>query len=411
MKDHFDDRETAAPADRERALFEMLPDRLAFAIAHAPGWARQMSGVDPAAVRSREALARLPVLRKSDLMALQAETPPFGGFTTAGFADLGRVFMSPGPIWEPQGLGADPWNAARALHAAGVRGGDLVYNTFSYHMTPGAWILDAGSRSLGAAVVPAGVGATEQQVAAIAALRPGVYCGVPDFLKILLDKAAETGADASSITRALVSGAALPRSLREELSRRGVAVLQAYATADLGIVAYESPAMEGLIVNEDIIVEIVRPGTGDPVPEGEVGEVVVTRFHDAYPLFRFATGDLSAVLPGISPCGRTNMRIRGWMGRADQRTKVKGMFVDPVQVDRVVKRFPEVGKARLVVARENEQDVMTLRVEAATAEGLAERVAAALREETRLSGAVEIVSPGSLENDGKVIADTRPVEA
>ncbi len=411
MADHFDDLETRPPEVREKALFEVLPRKLAYAVSRAPGWARQLADVDTTAVTDRAALARLPVLRKADLMTLQAETPPFGGFETAtSWAELGRVFMSPGPIWEPSGTGPDPWNAARALHAAGVRHGDLVLNTFSYHMTPGAWILDAGARALGAAVMPGGVGNTEQQVAAIAAVRPGVYCGVPDFLKILLDKAAERGADVSSVDRALVSGAALPRSLRDDLSGRGVSVLQCYATADLGVVAYESEAREGLIVNEDVIVEIVRPGTGEPVPEGEVGEVVVTRFHDAYPLFRFATGDLSAILPGESPCGRTNMRIRTWMGRADQRTKVKGMFVDPAQVDRVVRRVPGVGRARLVVTRENEQDVMTLRVEARDA-GVAAPLAEALKEETRLSGAVEVVGAGTLPNDGKVIADERPVEA
>jgi phenylacetate-CoA ligase len=291
-----------------------------------------------------------------------------------------------------------------------VRAGDLVWNTFSYHMTPGAWILDTGARALGAAVFPAGVGNTEQQVAAAAAVRPNVYCGVPDFLKILLDKAAETGADLSSITSALVSGAALPASLRRELGERGVKVLQAYATADLGVVAYESEATEGLIVNEDVIVEIVRPGTGEPVAEGEVGEVVVTRFHDVYPLFRFATGDLSAVLPGESPCGRTNMRIKGWMGRADQRTKVKGMFVDPAQVDRVLKRFPAIGRGRLVVTRAGEQDAMTLRIEAAGDESLPGKVAEAFKAETGLSGSVETVEPGTLPNDGKVIADERPVD-
>lgn len=409
MTDHFDDRETQDPAAREEDLSKRLAGLVRYAVNHAPGWARHFEDVDTNRVDSLAALARLPVLRKSDLARLQAADPPFGGFVAGQAGPPPRVFMSPGPIYEPQGIGPDPANASRALFAAGLRAGGMVHNAFSYHLTPGGWMLDEGARALGATVVPAGVGNTEQQVAAIAALKPDFYCGVPDFLKVLLDKAGELGLNASSITRGLVSGAALPASLRAELDERGVRVLQAYATAELGVIAYESEARDGLIVNEDVIVEILRPGTGDPVPDGEVGEVVVTRLSSSYPLIRFATGDLSAVLPGQSPCGRTAPRIKGWMGRADQRTKVKGMFVDPAQIDALVKRHPEVRRARLVVTRSGEQDVMTLTVEAEAGAEIADRLTESLRELTKLSGSVEIVAPGALPNDGKVIADDRPV--
>ena len=319
------------------------------------------------------------------------------------------MFVSPGPIYEPQGVGPDPWNVARALFAAGLRRGDRVHNAFSYHMTPGGWFMDEGARVIGATVFPAGGGNTEQQAAAIGALRPGFFCGVPDYLKVLLDKAADLGIDASSITRALVSGAALPGSLRAELAERGVAVLQCYATAELGVVAYESQAREGMIVNEDVVLEILRPGTGDPVPDGEVGEVVVTSLQPTYPMIRLATGDLSAILPGKSPCGRTGTRIAGWMGRADQRTKVKGMFVDPAQIADLVKRHPEVRRARLVVTRAGERDVMTLSVESEAGAAIAGPVGESLRDLTKLGGDVTVVPPGSLPNDGKVIADERPV--
>jgi phenylacetate-CoA ligase len=413
MAAHFDTLETRSQSEREKALFTRLPGFLARSMAAAPGLARWLGGIDPRAIDSRAALARIPVLRKSDLMELQAANPPFGGFADASTLAGSRVFLSPGPLWEPQGAGADPWASARAFHAAGIRPGDVVHNAFSYHMTPGGFILDEGARALGCTVFPAGTGNTEMQVDAAAALRPSVYCGTPDFLKVMLDKAAETGRDLSSFRLGLVSGGALFPSLRAEYRDRGVSVLQCYATAEFGVIAYESSAPDGepnpgMIVNEDLIVEIVRPGTSTPVREGEVGEVVVTSFNSAYPMVRLGTGDLSAILPGVSPCGRTNLRIRGWMGRADQRTKIKGMFVDPKQVDEVVRRHPEVTKARLVVTRDGERDAMTLQVE-----GLAEgafdpsMVEATLREVTKLGGTVVLVADGSLPNDGKVIADER----
>jgi phenylacetate-CoA ligase len=403
----FDQLETRDPEQRELAQFNLLPDLIRNAVATAPGWADQLKGVDPATVASREALAGLPVLRKGGLHVLQARRPPFAGFTTAPAVQMARVFMSPGPIFEPEGRAEDWWRAARALHAAGVRKGDIVHNTFAYHLTPGGWILDSGARALGCAVIAAGPGNTEQQIEAIQALKPSVYVGVPDYLKILLDKARDTGKDATSFRKALVGGGALFPSLRAEYKQRGVATFQTYATADLGIIAYESPALDGMIVDEGVIVEIVRPGTGDPVPPGEVGEVVVTSFNRDYPLIRFATGDLSAVLAGISPCGRTNMRIKGWLGRADQTTKVKGMFVHPEQVAEVVKRHAGVGRVRLVVGRSGEQDVMTLRAEAPDDAGLKAKLAETLHAVTKLKGEVELVAPGSLPNDGKVIADER----
>jgi phenylacetate-CoA ligase len=406
-KPYFDQLETRDPEQRELAQFNLLSDVIRKAIAAAPGWTEHLKSVDPAAVTSREALARLPVLRKSALHVLQARRPPFGGFTTAPPAEVARVFMSPGPIFEPEGRGEDWWRAARALYAAGVRRGDIVHNTFAYHLTPGGWILDSGARSLGCAVVAAGPGNTEQQIEAIQALKPSVYVGVPDYLKILLDKARDTGKDATSFKKAVVSGGALFPSLRAEYKQRGVATFQTYATADLGIIAYESSALDGMIVDEGVIVEIVRPGTGDPVPPGEVGEVVVTSFNRDYPMIRLATGDLSAVLPGISPCGRTNMRIKGWLGRADQTTKVKGMFVHPEQVAEVAKRHAGVGRVRLVVGRSGEQDTMTLRAEASEDAGLKAKLAETLQSVTKLKGDVELVAPGSLPNDGKVIADER----
>lgn len=408
---HFDNLETRDPETREASQLGLLPDLIGRACT-APSWAKHLTGVDAAAVTSREALAKLPVLRKTQLKELQAGSYPFGGFATASGSSLARIFMSPGPIFEPEGLGADWWRSARALFAAGVRASDIIHNTFAYHLTPGGWIMDAGARALGCTVIAAGPGNTEQQVEAIQHLRPTVYVGVPDYLKILLDKGAELGKDVSSIKRALVSGGALFPSLRAEYAKRGIAVVQAYAIADVGNIAYESPgpdgAVEGMIVDEGVIVEIVRPGTGDPVPEGEVGEVVVTGFNRDYPMIRLATGDLSAVLPGPSPCGRTNMRIRGWLGRADQTTKIKGMFVHPEQVAEVAKRFPELGRVRLVVTRAGEQDVMTFKAEAAAGESaLAARLGEAVQQVMKLKSAIEIVAPGALPNDGKVIADDR----
>ena len=392
---------------RENDLFGRLPDAIALAIT-APGWANHLAGVDPTKITSRRMLASLPVLRKSDLLRLQQEKPPFGGFAVIVPGKAKRLLMSPGPIFEPEGHGEDPASAARALFAAGMRAGDILHNSFSYHLTPGAYLLEAGAHALRCAVIPGGIGNTEQQLDAIAHYRPSGYVGTPDFLKILLDTAAKSGKDASSIQRGLVSGAALPPSLREELGARGIAVLQCYATAELGVIAYESEAREGMICNEDLIVEIVRPGTGDPVPEGEVGEIVATSFNPDYPMIRLATGDLSAVLAGQSPCGRTNMRIKGWMGRADQTTKVKGMFVHPGQVAEVARRHAELGRVRLAVGREGEQDVMVLHAECATpSDAFEQTIAETLQSVTKIRGRVQLVAPGSLPNDGKVIADER----
>ena len=404
---HYDSLETRAPAERERATCAQLPDLIARALI-APGWAKQLAGVDPKSVASRDALAKLPVLRKSDLPRLQTEMPPFGGFNVAPPGKAKRLLMSPGPIFEPEGHEKDFAGVARAMFAVGFRAGHIVLNCFSYHLTPGAWMFESAAETLGCAIIPGGTGNTEQQVEAIARLKPNGYTGTPDFLKVLLDTAQASGKDASSIRHGLVSGAALPASLRQELSSRGVEVLQCYAIAETGVIAYETPAREGLVVNENLIVEIVRPGTGDPVPEGDVGEVVVTSFNPDYPMVRLATGDLSAVLPGGSPCGRTNMRIRGWMGRADQTTKVKGMFVRPEQIAEIGKRHPELGRLRLVVTRSGESDLMTLKAETPSpGESIQSELTASLRAVTKLGGSVELVDAGTLPNDGKVIADER----
>ena len=407
---YFDDLEIRDPEARETALMAALPGLIAHAKDAAPGFALILKDIDPAAVTSREALAALPVIRKSDLIARQKADPPLGGLAGIAPGAAARLFASPGPIFEPEAPRPDYWRAARGLFAAGFRCGDVVHNAFSYHLTPGGWILDSGLRALGCAVVPAGVGNTEGQVQAIAQLRPVGYTGTPDFLKVLLDTAALVGLDCGSITKAQVSGGALFPSLRRNYAERGVAVLQCYATADLGLIAYESAADQGMIVEEDLIVEIVRPGTGDPVPAGEVGEVVVTTLDPDYPLIRFATGDLSAALPGTSPCGRTNFRLKGWMGRADQTTKVKGMFVHPAQVAEVVKRHPEIAGARLVVTRAGESDVMTLTCEVAEGsrdQALAAAIAESIRSVCKLRGEVILAAPGTLPNDGKVIEDAR----
>ena len=407
MPEFYDDKEWRPPELRQRELYLKLPGLIARAMT-APGWTEQLAGFDPASITSRAALAGLPVLRKSDLKERQQLKPPFGGFNVTAPAKLKRLLMSPGPIFEPEGHGVDWWNAARALFAAGFRGGDVVHNAFAYHLSPGGFSLESGAHALGCAVIPGGVGNTEQQVEAIAHLRPSGYTGTADFLKIVLDTAEKAGKNVSSLKHALVSGAALSPSLRAEFDARGIAVLQAYAAAELGVIAYETLAREGMIINESIIVEIVRPGSGDPVSDGEVGEVVVTSFNADYPMMRLATGDLSAVLPGRSPCGRTNMRIKGWMGRADQTTKIKGMFVHPGQVVEVAKYHPELGRVRLRVTREAEQDVMTLAAEcAAPASALKDAVAATLQAVTKLKGHVELVAPGTLPNDGKIIADER----
>jgi phenylacetate-CoA ligase len=410
MTDHFDARETQDPADREAELFRRLPDVLA-AARRAPAYAERLKDVDPAGVTSRERLARLPVLRKSELPGHQKASPPFGGFVAEPLSSFARLFTSPGPIFEPEAARPDPWGAARALFAMRFRTGDVVLNTFAYHLTPGGFIMDSGARALGCVVIPAGPGNTEQQHEVIEAFRPVAYCGTPDFLKILFDSAEKAGRDASSIRKALCSGAAFPKSLQEQVSRRGVDAYQAYATADIGVIAFETSARDGMVVNEDLIVEIVRPGTGDPVPPGEVGEIVVTNLDPHHPQIRLALGDLSAIMAGVSPCGRTNLRIRGWMGRADQTTKVKGMFIRPEQVAEVSRRHPELGKVRLIVARAGETDVMTLAAEVASpSEALARSIAATLQSATKLKGAVDLVAPGSLPNDGKVIADERADE-
>lgn len=407
MTAHYDALETREQAAREADLFSRLPGVLRSAMT-APAYADRLKGVDPAAVTSRTALAGLPVLRKSELPALHKASTPFGGFVAAAPGSFARLFTSPGPIFEPEGRQADPWRGARALFAAGFRPDDIVLNTFSYHLTPGGFIFDASARALGCAVIPAGPGNTEQQFELIEAYRPVGYSGTPDFLKILLDAAASSGRDVSSIKRALVSGAAFPPSLQAEMKARGIDAYQAFGTADLGLIAFETGARDGMVVNEDLIIEIVKPGTGDPVAPGDVGEIVVTSLDPHHPWIRLALGDLTAALPGTSPCGRTNMRIKGWMGRADQTTKVKGMFVRPEQVAEIGKRHAALGRLRLVVTRQGETDAMTLKAEtAAASDALHEDVAGTLRAVTKLGGNVELVSPGALPNDGKVIADER----
>jgi len=407
MSEHFDARETRSPAERERDLFERLPALIATAV-RAPGWRAHLGSIDPASINTPAALARLPVLRKGGLPALQKDAPPFGGLLPDAGYSFGRLFTSPGPIYEPEGRHDDAWRSARGLFAAGFRLGDVVLNTFSYHLTPGGFILDSGARAVGCTVIPAGPGNTEQQLEIIEHLRPVAYCGTPDFLKILLDAGEKAGRPADSIRRAVVSGAAFPPSLQAEVRDRGIDAYQIYATADLGCIAYETPARSGMVVNEDVLLEIVRPGTGEPVAAGEVGEIVVTSFDHHHPWIRLALGDLSAVMPGASPCGRTNMRIRGWMGRADQTTKVKGMFVRPEQVAEVGRRHAELGRLRLVVGRSGETDVMTLKAESRSHDrALAEAIGESLRAVTKLGGAIELVAPGSLPNDGKVIDDAR----
>jgi phenylacetate-CoA ligase len=412
MTKFFDALESRPPAQREAALMAALPGQVAHAQKAAGAFTTLLAGVDAATISSRSALARLPVTRKHTLFDLQkAGRPgdPFGGFSTLlRGPKMPRVFASPGPIYEPEGHTPDYWRAGRAMYAAGFRAGDLAHNAFSYHMTPGAFIMESGLHAVGCTVFPAGVGQTEQQLQAIAELRPDGYTGTPSFLRILVEKALETGSDISSIRKGLVGGEAFTPSLRDWFSERGMAIYQSYATADLGLIAYETEAREGLVLDEGVIVEIVRPGTGDPVPEGEVGELVVTTLNPGYPLIRFGTGDLSALLAGTCPTGRTNTRIKGWMGRADQTTKIRGMFVHPGQVADIAKRFPEVLKARLVVSGEMASDSMTLKVEASSLpHGLESRISEAIRDITKLRGDVQLMAPGSLPNDGKVIEDAR----
>jgi phenylacetate-CoA ligase len=411
VTEHFDTLETRDPEVRERALLAALPRQLAHAKTHAPAFARILAGIDVAAVTSRAALARLPVTRKAELLELQKAARPFGGFAALARGEAARVFASPGPIYEPESRRPDHWRLARSLFAAGFRAGDLVHNTFSYHFTPAGSMLETGAHALGCTVVAAGTGQTEQQVQAIAELAPDGYVGTPSFLKIILDKADEQGIRLPSLRKALVSGEAFPPSLRDALVARGIAAYQVYASADLGAIAYETEARAGLVVDEGVLVEIVRPGTGDPVAPGEVGEVVVTTlFNTLYPLIRFGTGDLSAQIEGRSACGRTNARIKGWLGRADQTTKVKGMFVHPSQVAEVVRRHPEIRRARLVVDNAGGADRMTLHAETAGPPPAVEAVIGTMREVTKLRGEVEFRGPGELPNDGKVIEDLRKVE-
>ena len=411
MTEFFDDLETRDPEVREATLMAALPAQIARAKATA-GYAGPLADIDPAEVASRAALAALPVTRKNELVELQQSSPPFGGLNATAPGEMARLFHSPGPIAEPEGRRPDFWRLARPLFAAGFRPGDIVHNCFSYHFTPAGFMFDSAAQALGCAVFPGGVGQTELQVAAIAHYRPVGYAGTPDFLKIILEKADELDADVSSLKRALVGGGALLPPLRQEYDTRGIDVVQCYGTADLGNIAYESEGREGLILDEEIIVEIVRPGTGEPVAEGDVGEVVVTLLGEDYPLVRFGTGDLSAMMAGQSPCGRTAPRIKGWMGRADQRTKVRGMFVDPRQIDAVLKRHPELARVRLVVGEDGGLDTATLRCEApgdpgGDADGLADAIAVTFRTECKVKAEVELVAPGELPNDGKVIDDTR----
>jgi phenylacetate-CoA ligase len=411
--EHYDRLETRSPKAREAALMAVVPKQIAHAKRKAPGFARILKDVNPSKIKSRDALARLPVTRKSDLATLQKAMPPLGGLNATPLGDLAKLFISPGPVYDAEGRGTNWWRTARGLFAGGFRAGDLVANSFAYHFTPAGSMLESGALALGCTVVPTGVGQTEMQVAAISGLGISGYIGTPSFLKLIVEKADELKVDLSCLKRAQVGGEYLPPALRKSLGERGIRVTQMYATADLGLLAYESllpdgTVNEGMILEEHLILEIVRPGTGDPVAEGEVGEVVITTFNRDYPLIRFATGDLSAVLPGRSPCGRTNVRIKGWMGRADQSTKVRAMFVTPAQVNEMVRRHPEVARARLVVEGEAGNDRMTLKCEArARPAGLAEALVASIRDITKLRGEVALVAPGSLPNDGKVIEDLR----
>ena len=405
---YYDALETRDPAIREAQLMAALPALIDHAKRRAPAFRARLKGVDPKSITTRAALAQLPVTRKGDLIALQKEKLPFGGFATVKPGRLSHIFASPGPIYDPESGAKDYWRVARALYAAGVRKGDIVHNAFGYHLTPAGWMLDSGARAIGCAVIPGGVGNTEQQVAAIRDIRPTSYCGTPTFLKIILEKGRELGADLSSLKNGLVAAEPLPPSLRNELKSYGVAVLQWYGTADLGLVSYETPALEGMVLDEALLLEIVRLGTGEPVADGEIGEIVVTSFNKTYPLIRFATGDLSAVLPGASPCGRTNVRIRGWLGRADQTTKVRAMFVYPAQIAEVVRRHPEIARARLVVTTADNLDVATLQCETTGGDGaLTQRIAESFQAVCKVRADISLVEPGRLPADGKVIDDQR----
>ncbi len=407
----FDRQEVRKPAEREQAIFHALPGLIRHALDNAPAFAAHLGDIDPDSVVDRAALARLPVLRKAELHARQQASLPFGGLNATPPGRLVRIFASPGPIYDPEGPRIDYWRFARALFAAGFRSGDLIHNTFSYHLTPAGSMIEGGARALGCPVIPGGTGQTELQVRVIHDLRPTGYTGTPSFLVTLLEKARELGFSTASLKKALVSGEAFPAALRERLEREfGIAAYQCYATADVGLIAYETSAREGLMVDEAVIVEIVEPGTGRPVPEGEPGEVVVTVFNPDYPLIRFATGDISAVLPGESPCGRTNMRLKGWLGRADQATKIRGQFVHPHQLVDALRRFDGVSRFRLVVEREGERDRMLLRCEVPRApSGLEPALAEAVRAATGLRAEIELVAPGTLPTDGKLIEDRRGI--
>ncbi len=415
MTDFYDALETRDHAAREAAHLAALPAQIAHAQTRAAAMRDALSGIDAHAVASRTALAKLPVTRKADLHTRQKTmreqgADVFGGFSAVGYgAHMPRVFASPGPIYEPEGISRDYWRMARAIHASGFRAGELIHNAFSYHFTPAGSMMETGAHALGCTVFPAGTGQTEQQVQAIAELKPHGYVGTPSFLKIIIEKASDMATPLPSMTKAMFGGEAFTPSLRDWFMQRGITGYQCFATADVGLIAYETSARQGLVLDEGVIVEIVRPGTGDPVPEGEVGELVVTTLNPTYPLIRFGTGDLTAVLPGHCPTGRTNTRIKGWMGRADQTTKIRGMFVHPGQVAEIAKRFPEVAKARLVVSGEMANDAMLLKVETSCSspDALAQKISDAIRDVTKLRGDVELVSPGSLPNDGKVIEDAR----
>jgi len=415
MTEYFDALETRDPAAREAALMNALPGQLAHAKRAAPAFAKILQDVNPIRITDRQALATLPVTRKHELVERQragraSNGNAFGGFCAVGFgAQMPRVFSSPGPIYEPEGKRLDYWRMARAIFAAGFRPNELIHNSFSYHFVPAGSMMESGAHALGCSVFPGGTGQTEQQVQAMRELRPAGYIGTPSFLKIIVEKAAELDLSLPSVTKAMFGGEAFPPSLRDWFGARGISGYQCYATADVGLIAYETQAREGLVLDESVIVEIVRPGTGDPVAEGEVGELVVTTLNPDYPLIRFGTGDLSAILAGTCPTGRTNQRIKGWLGRADQTTKIRGMFVHPGQVADIIKRFPEVARARLVVSGEMAKDAMTLKVETACGgpDALALKIGEAIRDVTKLRGEVELVLPGSLPNDGKVIEDAR----
>ena len=417
MSTLYDALESRDPSAREKDLLSALPALVARA-KQTSGWAAILKDVNPQDISSRSALAQLPVTRKSALKDMQKAALPFGGLNVTPVDKLSRIFMSPGPIFDPEGRGDDWWRYARPLHALGVRGGDLIQNCFAYHFTPAGLMVEGGAAKLGCPVIPAGIGQTEMQVQAITMLRPKAYVGTPSFLKIIIEKAQELGEDIRSIRYALVGAEALPPSLRTWLNEHGVPhVLQTYGSADIGNIAYETLSGDqvnpGMVLDETLLLEIVRPGTGDPVSDGEVGEVVITSFNPDYPLIRFATGDMSAVLAGLSPCGRTNTRIKGWMGRADQTTKVRAMFVHPSQVADIVRRHPVILKARLVITGEMGNDEMTLHCEVAdttTAASHAEAIVASIRDTTKLRGEVKFVAQGSLPNDGKVIDDARSYE-